>query len=143
MAWASTLGGMAIAHANPTLPHALGQAAGGFIHAPHGGSVAACLAHILRISYASDLKHFAEIALAMDPEVGKKPAQEQAQLAAVLVEKLLDQIQVNVRFSDFGMRTEDIDKITEIALRGYFTGISCHPKSVTAEEIKQIYLDCF
>lgn len=142
MAWASTLGGIAIAHANPTLPHALGQAAGGFIHAPHGGSVAACLAKILRISYTSDPKRFAEIALAMDPDVQKKPAEEQAQQAAVLVEKLLDQIQVNVRFGDFGMRAEDIDKITEIALTGYFTGISCHPKLVTAEEIKQIYLDC-
>jgi alcohol dehydrogenase class IV len=142
MAWASTLGGIAIAHANPTLPHALGQAAGGFIHAPHGGSVAACLAQILRISYASDPKHFAEIALAMEPDVQKIPVEEQAQQAAVLVEKLLDQIQVNVRFGDFGMRAEDIDKITEIALTGYFTGISCHPKPVTAEEIKQIYLDC-
>jgi alcohol dehydrogenase class IV len=66
----------------------------------------------------------------------------QAEQAAVLVEKLFEQIQVKVRFSDFGMQAEDIDKITEIALTGYFTGISCHPKQVTAEDIKQIYRDC-
>lgn len=142
MAWASTLGGIAIAHANPTLPHALGQAAGGYIHAPHGGSVAACLAQIIRLSYASDLERFAEIALAMDANLKHQPVEARAEQAAVLVEKLFEQIQVKVRFSDFGMQAEDIDKITEIALTGYFTGISCHPKQVTAEEIKQIYLDC-
>jgi alcohol dehydrogenase class IV len=142
MAWASTLGGIAIAHANPTLPHALGQAAGGYIHAPHGGSVAACLAQILRISYASDPERFAEIAVAMDPNVERQPLEAQAQQAALQVEKLLEEIQVNVRFGDFGMKAEDIDKVTEIALTGYFTGISCHPKQVTAEEIKQIYRDC-
>ena len=142
MAWASTLGGMAIAHANPTLPHALGQAAGGYIHAPHGGSVAACLSQIMRISYASDPQRFAEIALAMDKEAAKLPLDVQAEQAAVLVDKLFDQIQVKVRFGDFGMRAEDIDRITEIAMTGYFTGISCHPKQVTAAEIKQIYHDC-
>lgn len=142
MAWASTLGGMAIAHANPTLPHALGQAAGGYIHAPHGGSVAACLAQIMRISYASDPQRFAEIALAMDKKAAKLPLDVQAEQAAVLVDKLFDQIQVKVRFGDFGMRAEDIDRITEIAMTGYFTGISCHPKQVTAAEIKQIYRDC-
>ena len=142
MSWASTLGGMAIAHANPTLPHALGQAAGGYIHAPHGGSVAACLAQILRISYASAPQRFAEIAAAMEPDAKKQPLEIQAERAAVLVEKFFEEIGVNVRFSDFGMKAEDIDRITEIALTGYFTGISCHPKQVTAEEIKQIYLDC-
>ncbi|MGD8292764.1 MAG: iron-containing alcohol dehydrogenase [Desulfobacterales bacterium] len=142
MAWASTLGGMAIAHANPTLPHALGQAAGGYIHAPHGGSVAACLSQIMRISHASDPQRFAEIALAMDEGTAKLPLDVQAEQAAVLVDKLFDQIQVKVRFGDFGMRAEDIDRITEIAMTGYFTGISCHPKQVTAAEIKQIYRDC-
>ena len=142
MSWASTLGGMAIAHANPTLPHALGQAAGGYIHAPHGGSVAACLAQILRISYASAPQRFAEIAAAMEPDAKKQPLEIQAERAAALVEKFFEEIGVNVRFSDFGMKAEDIDRITEIALTGYFTGISCHPKQVTAEEIKQIYLDC-
>ncbi len=142
MAWASTLGGMAIAHANPTLPHALGQAAGGYIHAPHGGSVAACLSQIMRISYASDPQRFAEIAQAMDKEAAKLPLNVQAEQAAVLVDKLFDQIQVKVRFGDLGMRAEDIDRITEIAMTGYFTGISCHPKQVTSAEIKQIYRDC-
>jgi alcohol dehydrogenase class IV len=142
MAWASTLGGMAIAHANPTLPHALGQAAGGYIHAPHGASVAACLVQILDISCASDPERFAEIAVAMDANVAKQPVEMQAKQAAVLVGRLFEEIEVKVSFGEFGMKAEDIDTITEIALTGYFTGISCHPKPVTAKEIKQIYLDC-
>ena len=68
MAWASALGGIAIAHANPTLPHALGQAAGGFVHAPHGASVAACLAAVMKISHEAAPQDFAAIAAALDPE---------------------------------------------------------------------------
>lgn len=142
MAWAGTLGGIAIAHANPTLPHALAQAAGGYIHASHGSSVAACLVQILRISYKSDPERFGEIAVAMDAEVAKQPKDARAEQAAELVDKLFDKIQVKVRFGDFGMTARDIDKVTEIALTGYFTGINCHPKQVSAEEIKRIYQDC-
>jgi alcohol dehydrogenase class IV len=142
VAWASTLGGIAIAHANPTLPHALGQAAGGFVHAAHGSSIAACLSHILNISYSSALTDFAEIAKAMDPDIKADTIDKQAKAAADLVADLLDEIQVKIRFRDLGLKKEDIERVTKIALTGYFTGISCHPKKVTEAEIIQIYSAC-
>ena len=142
MAWASALAGIAIAHSNPTLPHALGQAAGGFIHAPHGASVAACLVEIMRISCDADLERFGEIAVALDPASRDLPPTEKARQSANLTGRLLQEIGVQVKFSDFGMQQEDIEKVAKIALTGYFTGISLHPKQVDESEIKQIYLAC-
>jgi len=143
MAWASALGGIAIAHANPTLPHALGQAAGGFVHAPHGASVAACLAEIMRISYEAAPRDFAAIASALDPEgAAGLPLGQRAARAAELVEELLKRIGVRVRFGELGLKAEDLERVTQIALIGYFTGISLHPKKVEQADILAIYRSC-
>lgn len=142
MAWAGTLAGIAIAHANPTLPHALGQAAGGFLHAPHGASVAACLPEVLRVSADAAPESFADVAGALDPGAGKLPIGEAAHRCPELVGQLFRDIGVQVRLGDFGMKEEDIERVTQIALTGYFTGISQHPMQVDAEAIKRIYRAC-
>jgi alcohol dehydrogenase class IV len=142
MSWASALAGIAIAHAGPTLPHALGQAAGGFVHAPHGASVAACLVEIMRISYDADLESFAEIAVALDPSVCDLPLSERAKKSVQLTERLLGDIGVRVSFSDFGLQKKDIEKVVRIAMTGYYTGISMHPKKVDESEIAKIYQAC-
>jgi len=143
MAWASALGGIAIAHANPTLPHALGQAAGGFVHAPHGASVAACLAAVMKISHEAAPQDFAAIAAALDPEgAAGLPLGQRAARAAVLVEELLKRIGVRVRFGELGLKAEDLERVTRIALTAYATGISLHPKKVEQADILAIYRSC-
>lgn len=142
MAWASTLAGIAIAHANPTLPHALGQAAGGFVHAPHGASVAACLREVMRVSTDAAPESFAAVAVALDPAAERLPLARRAERCGELVEELLRDIGVEVRLGDFGMTEDDIERVTQIAMTGYFTGISLHPKQVDAEGIKRIYRAC-
>jgi 1,3-propanediol dehydrogenase len=142
MAWASTLAGIAIAHSNPTLPHALGQAAGGFVHVPHGASIAACLPHIIRLSYDADAQSFAELAVALDPSSRDLPTDQRAERSADLFARLFEDINLKVRFSDFGLKAEDIPRVARIALTGYFTGISLHPKQVDAAQIEEIYRAC-
>ena len=142
MAWAGALAGIAIAHANPTLPHALGQAAGGFLHAPHGASVAACLPEVLRVSADAAPESFADVAGALDPGAAKLPIGERAHRCPELVGQLFRDIGVQVRLGDFGMKEEDIERVTQIALTGYFTGISQHPMQVDAQAIKRIYRAC-
>jgi alcohol dehydrogenase class IV len=142
MAWASTLAGIAIAHSNPTLPHALGQAAGGFVHAPHGATIAACLPHVIRLSYDADTASFAELAIALDPGVRDLPQEQRAERSADLLAQLFEDIDLSVRFSDLGLKAEDIPRVTQIALTGYFTGISLHPKQLDAAQIEEIYRVC-
>lgn len=142
IAWASTLAGIAIAHAGVALPHALGQPVSGFCDAPHGGSIAACLAKILEFSFTADFNKFAEVAETMDPAVKSLPLREKAEKCADLVERLLKDINIKVRFGDFGLKEEDIEKVTHIALTGYYFDINSHPKQVTPEDIKRLYREC-
>jgi alcohol dehydrogenase class IV len=142
MAWASTLAGMAIAHAGTTLPHALGQPVSGILGAPHGGSIAACLVKVMEYSYTADFQRYADIAEALDPAVRDLPLKEKAEASAELVERLFRDTGTTVRYSDFGMSEKDIDKATHIALTGYGGDIKIHPRVATEEEIKQLYRDC-
>lgn len=142
MAWASTLAGIAIAHANTTLPHALGQAAGAYVGIPHGASVAALLPEIMRRSFPADLKGFAAIAVALDPSAEALPLYERAERSVFLVERLFRDIGFAVKLSDFGLKESDIGTITKIALTAFAIGIGSHPKVFVEEEIKQIYRAC-
>jgi alcohol dehydrogenase class IV len=142
MAWASTLGGMAISHAGTTLPHALGQPVSGIFGAPHGASIAACLVRVMQFSVAADLQAYSEIAEALDPSVRELPLQRKAEASAELVERLFRDTETTVRFSNFGMIERDVDKATHIALTGYGGDIKIHPRVATEAEIKQIYRDC-
>ena len=102
----------------------MGQPVSGFCGAPHGGSVAACLAKILEFSFTSNFNRFAEIAEVMDPAVKSLPLREKAERSADLVQRLLKDTNSEVTFSDFGLKEEDIDKVTNVALTAYYIDIS-------------------
>lgn len=142
MAWASTLAGAAIAFVAPTLPHAMGQAVGGFKNAPHGGTLTACLVKVLEISFMSDPPLFADIAEAMDPEIRKLSVRDKAELCPKLVARLLADTGTHVKYSDFGLRKEDIPRVTQIAFTGYGADIAVHPKRVSEEDVKKLYEEC-
>lgn len=142
MAWGSLLGGSAIGTIGVTLPHSLGQPVGGFCNAPHGESVAACMVEVLRDSYESNPDVFAEITDILNPEGVERSVEERAAACPEEVQKFLDKIGVNVRFRDFGLTEADIPKVTSIALTGYYFDIKCHPKTVTEEDIVDLYKRC-
>ena len=142
MAWASTLGGMAIVHVGTVLPHALGQAVSGLRGAPHGGSLAACLGKIMEFSFVSDFNRFAEIAEAMDSSVKSLSARKKAEKSAELLHQLVKDTDSEVTFGEFGLKEEDIDKVTDMALKAYFIDIGNHPKQVTKEDIRRLYKEC-
>ena len=72
----------------------------------------------------------------------ERSVEERAAACPEEVQKFLDKIGVNVRFRDFGLTEADIPKVTSIALTGYFFDIKCHPKTVTEEDIVDLYKRC-
>ena len=90
----------------------------------------------------ADLQRFGEIAAALDPAAAGLPRYERAEMSVTLVQRLFRDIDCRVTFGDFGLKEADIDRVTAIAMTGYFTGISLHPKVVGEEEIKRIYKAC-
>jgi alcohol dehydrogenase class IV len=142
MAWAALLAGAAIASGGVALPHAIAQPVSGLTGAPHGASIAACMTNILAFSCDASPARFAAIAEAMQPTDQALPLAEQAKLCPTLVDQLLGEIGLRVSFSDFGMAERDIGKATHIALTGYSSDISCHPKEVTPDDLRRIYREC-
>jgi alcohol dehydrogenase class IV len=142
MAWASTLAGIAIAHVGPVLPHAMGQPVSGYLGAPHGGTIAACLIKILEFSYMSNLEVFADITEIIEPKYEHLPLHEKAERCVEVVKRLFNDIDCKVKFNDFGLREDDIEKVTNIALNAYFMDINNHPKQVKKEDIVRIYREC-
>jgi alcohol dehydrogenase class IV len=142
MAWASTLAGIAIAHVGPVLPHAMGQPVSGYLGAPHGGTIAACLIKILELSYVSNVEVFAEITETMEPSYKSLSLHEKAERCVEVVQRLFNDIDCTVKFGDFGLKEEDIEKVTNITLNAYFMDINNHPKQVGREDIVRIYKEC-
>lgn len=142
MAWAATLAGIAIAHVGPVLPHALGQPVSGFTGAPHGGTIAACLVKILKFSFMSNFEVFGEVTETIEPGYKSLPLHEKAEKCIEVVQRLFSDIDCNVKFGDFGLKREDIEKVTDIALRAYFMDMNSHPKQVGKEDILKIYEEC-
>jgi alcohol dehydrogenase class IV len=137
-----SLAGGAIAQIGVTLPHSLGQPIGGLCDAPHGESVAACMAKVIEFSYLLNIEKFAEIAQILDPSINVPDKKQKAEKCAGLVEKFLNDIDLTVRFSDYEMSENDIERASRIAITGYYFDINCHPKKVTEEDIKKLYRDC-
>ena len=71
MAWASTLGGMAIANAVMTVAHGIAQALGGRFHIAHGEAVASCLPEVMEQMVPSRADRLARVAEAMGICVAK------------------------------------------------------------------------
>jgi len=142
MAWASSLGGTAISSIGVTLPHSLGQPVGGYCGAPHGESVAACMVEVLKLSHSSNPQVFADISDILDPSYMGKPIKSRAAACPELVQAFLDEIGLRIRFRDFGLKKTDIDKVTSIALTGYYFDIKCHPRTVNESDIKALYSAC-
>ena len=74
MAWADTLGGMAIASAGVTLPHGLGMQVGG--HCPqvaHGQALAALYPEFTRYTCQSAISKFAAVGRILNPGLEKVP----------------------------------------------------------------------
>ncbi len=142
LAWASTLAGAAIAHIGVTLPHALAQPVGGMFGVPHGDSIAACMVHVLEVSWQADLEKFAAISTLIDPSLSSLTLRQRAEKCPALVGGFLSDINLHVKFSSFGMTEEHIEKAANIALTGYYFDIQSHLKRVTREEIHHIYKAC-
>ncbi len=142
MSWACVLAGIGLSHGIIALPHGLAQPVSGIFGAPHGGTLASCLKRCLEITIPADIKGFAEVAEAMDPDLRSLPIRARAEKVPELLETLFKDIDCKARFGDWGMKESDIDRTTDLALTAYGYDIKLNPKQVTVEEIKQIYKDC-
>jgi alcohol dehydrogenase class IV len=142
MAYASTLGGIAIALAGTILPHGLGQPVSGLVDMPHGASMAASLGYIMEISYTSNIEKFAQLAECFGEPLHGLSTYAKAEKSVEFVQRLLKDTGAEVTFGEYGLKESDLEKTAEIAINNYSFDLNNSPLKVSKEEIIDIYRNC-
>ncbi|MDR0641565.1 MAG: iron-containing alcohol dehydrogenase [Treponema sp.] len=131
LSWASTLGGMAIGLAGVTAPHGLEHPVSGLRNLTHGKGLASLTPPIVDRSAAAAPVKYAGIARRLG-------GGDEKDCAAVL-RKLLADLDLAIGLESQGVKKEDLDWMTENALKVSAAGIANHPVKFSPEEIKEIY----
>ena len=144
MAFASLLGGMAIAHAPTTLPHIIGQCLSGWVDAPHGGSLAACLAQVIRWTLPAGQSEFAELARIISPDLISSPDPAAAAALPDLVDALFQRILGNqpVTLRTYGMPEARAREFSDFIFDNYQGDMQNYLRVPTREELYQIICAC-
>jgi len=144
MAFSSFLGGLCIAHSPTTIPHIIGQCLSGWVDAPHGGSLAVCLAQVIRWTLPFGQKEFAEITRVIRPDMAGASDEAAANALPEIVDELFLRIMGNqkVTMKTYGMDENRSDEFATFIFNNYQGDMSNYLRVPTLEELKQIICDC-
>lgn len=132
---ASTLGGMVINQAGVTAPHGLEHPASGIRNITHGRGLAALTPVIYRKSISSAPEKFAAISRFLG-------GTDETDCVTV-IESLLEKLDLKTSLEKEGVHEEDIEWMTENALKVSLVSIENHPKVFSKDEIREIYKEAF
>ncbi|MDR3112574.1 MAG: iron-containing alcohol dehydrogenase [Elusimicrobiota bacterium] len=128
---ASTIGGMVIGIAGVTAAHGLEHPASGLRNIVHGEGLCALTPIICKKSIAVAPQKFAEIA----KNLGAKDETELVEK----IEMLIDRLNLPKNLSSQGIKREDVEWMSENALKVSAAGLKNHPAQFGIDEIKEIY----
>lgn len=139
MAWADTLGGLAIASAGVTLPHGVGMQVGGHCpHVSHGLSLAVQYPEFTRYTLPSAPEKFAAAAIAMNPSLRGLSTQDAAQKCCEEIDGFLKKIGMWTSLKALGVSREEV---REIADCGQVLGdYKNNPRVATLEEMYSLLM---
>lgn len=114
MAWANTLGGIAIVFAATCGLHAMGHSISGVTDIPHGRALSIAAVAFMEYTYRADFKRYARVAriLGADPALSDEEAAGQS---PALMKRFLENAGMETCLSSLGVREDQIDQIADIA----------------------------
>lgn len=114
MAWANTLGGIAIVFAATCGLHAMGHSISGVTDIPHGRALSIAAVAFMKYTCEADYARYATVAriLGADPALSDKEAALQC---GDLMEKFLNMAGMETKISQLGVREDQIDEIADVA----------------------------
>jgi len=142
MAWADTLGGLAIASAGVTLPHGLGMQIGGRCPSvAHGQALAALYPEFTRFTAESALKKFATVARIFDPRWTDVSDEKAAGKCCDEVDSFLKKIGMWLSLRSLGVPEGEVRAIAD---RGQvLPDYKNNPRVATVEEMYVILKSSF
>ncbi|MCX7037757.1 MAG: iron-containing alcohol dehydrogenase [Spirochaetes bacterium] len=137
MAWADTLGGLAIASGGVTLPHGLGMQIGGHCpHVAHGQALAALYPAFTRFTFACAVEKFAAVARIFNPKLARQTDQKAAEACCAEVDAFLRRIGMWVSLKSLGVPKEEVARIA--ADGQVLSDYKNNPRVATLEEMHEI-----
>ncbi|HIQ99498.1 MAG TPA: iron-containing alcohol dehydrogenase [Candidatus Scybalocola faecavium] len=116
MAWADTLGGLAISSGGVTLPHGVGMQISG--HCPqvsHGLSLSVMYPEFTRFTYTSAIPEFARVGRMFNHELYQVPDEEAARRCCDEIDGFIKKIGMWTTFKQLGVSDKDIRQIADCA----------------------------
>jgi alcohol dehydrogenase class IV len=133
------LAGQAFANAPVAAVHALAYPLGGHFHIPHGLSNALVLIQVMNfnLSHCTDL--YAELAPSISETIDLGVSNKQiAQTLIDFIAGLIKQLKLPVSLAEMGISESDINTLSNDAMLQTRLLVN-NPKSVTLDDVKQIY----
>ncbi len=147
MANASLMAGIAFSNSMVGLAHAIGHAAGGVSHIPHGDAMAILLPHVMEFNMATCEDRYAEILLHLagaDVYAGA-PKEERGKLCVEKIRQMLEKLNklcgLPIRLKDTRVTEIDIVPIAEKAIND--GAIVVNPVGATKEDVIAILKKAF
>jgi alcohol dehydrogenase len=116
---ASTLAGLAFTDALTGIVHAMAHPLSAHCGIPHGAANAVILPHAMEYCRIASPEKFTRIAQVMGKRTEDMPIIDAAWLAIEAVEELLEDVEIP-NIESLGAKEEDIPKLTEDSLKGYY-----------------------
>lgn len=133
VALANTFGGMNICLSGVGAPHALEHPVSGLYDVVHGKGLAAILPKVFEKTYGYADGKYLEIARALGGQNASDCVER--------IHKLLEDLKLNVTLGDLGVKAEDIDWLSNNAIKIMQANLENNPKIFTLDEIKEIYFE--
>ncbi|MEM2320910.1 MAG: iron-containing alcohol dehydrogenase [Candidatus Bathyarchaeia archaeon] len=137
---AATMAGMAFANAGVGVTHALGHAAGGVLHIPHGRAMAIILPYSIEYNAKVAMQRYAEIARAVGIE-----AKTDDDAWKILVESIMQlrrNLNIPSSFKEAGISREEFEKkLEDLANKAAKSAVlRGSPRPLSIEEARKLFI---
>lgn len=139
MAQASLHAGMAFSNAILGATHAMSHQVGGLLDAPHGVVNGVLLPHVIRFNARATPERFIDLARSAGLSVDGMPGEDAAELLAVHIRQLADDIGVPRGLRDLGVTEAEIPQLSVTTLDD--ACLTTNPRSSTQADIEKLFLE--
>ena len=137
MAWADTLAGLCIANAGVTLPHGIGMAMSGiYPHVMHGEALAVVYPAIMRYSYRSDVKKFAELGRIFNSDLVRESNEVAAEKSCEAIDDFVKDIGMWIRLENLKIPEDELKALAEASL--VLPDYKNHPRVASLEDVYEL-----
>lgn len=130
--------GLCLTTSSTVAVHALSYPLGGKYHIPHGISNAILLPYVMEMNMECCRERFTILAPYMIPDIQSVPKEQWPQKVVDYLYKLMEKLNIPNSLTEFGVRPEDLDYLTDNAVKVERLLLK-NPKKLSKADIKSIY----